>query len=64
MDTLPNYCMEWNLHVDLEKTKVMVCSSRKPKICYGFYYNNSIVDYNNSIVDKPDRYKFYNKMAV
>ena len=56
--------MEWNLHVDLEKTKVMVCSSRKPKICYGFYYNNSIVDYNNSIVDKPDRYKFYNKMAV
>ena len=44
MDTLSNYCMEWKLHVNLEKTKVMVCSTRKPKICYGFYYNNSIVE--------------------
>ena len=33
MDTLSNYCMEWKLHVILEKTKVMVCSTRKPKIC-------------------------------
>ena len=29
----------------------MVCSTRKPKICYGFYYNNSIVEI-------PDRYKY------
>ena len=50
MDTLSNYCMEWKLHVNLEK-KVMVCSTRKPKICYGFYYNNSIVEITN-------RYKY------
>ena len=29
----------------------MVCSTRKPKICYGFYYNNSIVE-------RTDRYKY------
>ena len=29
----------------------MVCSTRKPKICYGFYYNNSIVEI-------TDRYKY------
>ena len=45
MDTLSNYCMEWKLHVNL------VCSTRKPKICYGFYYNNSIVEI-------TDQYKY------
>ena len=45
MDTLSNYCMEWKLHVNL------VCSTSKPKICYGFYYNNSIVEI-------TDRYKY------
>ena len=44
MDTLSNYCMEWKLHINLEKTKVMVCSTRKRKICHGFYYNSSIVE--------------------
>ena len=29
----------------------MVCSTRKPKICHGFYYNNSIVEI-------TDRYNF------
>ena len=53
MDTLSNYCMEWKLHVNLGKKtpKVMVCSTRKPKICYGFYYNNLIVEI-------TDRYKY------
>ena len=36
--------MEWKLLVNLEITKGMVCSTRKPKICHGFYYNNSIVE--------------------
>ena len=43
MDTMD--CMEWKLHVNLEEKKEsMVCPTRKPKICYGIYYNNSIVE--------------------
>ena len=53
MDTLSNYCMEWKLHVNLEKTKVTVCSTRKRKICHGFYYNSSIVEITDS-----DRYNY------
>ena len=49
-------CMDWKLH-KLRKNKIMVCSTGKPKICYGFYYNNSIVEI-------TDRYKYLGIMIL
>ena len=48
LDILSKYCTEWKLHVNLQKTKVMVCSKKKINNCYGFYFEHSILD----IVDK------------
>ena len=44
--------MEWKVHVNLEKTKVMVCSAMTPKnLLWIFPYN--------SIVEITDRYKYF-----